>query len=146
MKLVALLIVMTGVAAVSSAQGIDSCNCIRSWVPQDTGNRSCYWRVMAPVAVAEARCQCFLRCTNGRYLNPSYRIWWFIPGAGGGTGGIGGLEGGQAGYAGAVHGWVVLYCAGMRVESGDGSEVQRCDGQDPQVRAFELTCGGGSPN
>ncbi|MGQ9925184.1 MAG: hypothetical protein ACUVSM_14820 [Armatimonadota bacterium] len=45
-----------------------------------------------------------------------------------------------------MHGWVVLYCSGMKVESGQGYEVQRCDGQDPPVKSFELTCGGGRPN
>lgn len=143
MSRVLVLILMA--AAVASAQGIASCNCIRSWVAQDQGNRTCYWAVLAPVPVADTTCQCFLRCTNGRYLGPSYGIWWAITGGGEGTGGTGTLNGGPAGYAGGVQGWVVHDCSGMKVESGPGYEVQRCDGQDPPVMSFDLTCGGG-PN
>lgn len=69
-------------SALACAQGIASCNCIRSWMPEDRGNTTCYWAVMAPTPVAEATCRCYLRCTNGRYLNPSYRIWWAITGGG----------------------------------------------------------------
>lgn len=140
MKRLALLFALTGAPALS--QGITSCNCIRSWIPQDSGSRTCYNYVAIPTAAADMTCRCYVQCTNGRYLHPSFRIWWYLPGGGSGTGGTGALNGGPAGYAGGVHGWVVLYCSNMAVEAGQGKEVQRCDGE-VEYNSFELTCAGG---